>query len=118
MWGAIGLLLIVFHFAFPFLILLMQDFKRKAKLLAVLAVFILIMRLFDMYYVIGPSPMIGELSNHSLEVPFRFGIWDIVAPISLGGVWLWYFFRELKKRPLVPIKDPFVENAVKHGKGH
>ena len=118
MWGAIGLLLIVFHFAFPFLILLMQDFKRKAKLLAVLALFILVMRLVDMYYIIGPSPMIGDLSKHLLEVPFRLSPWDIVAPIALGGVWLWWFFREYKKRPIVPINDPFLENAVKHGKGH
>jgi len=118
MWGAIGLILIIFHFAFPFLVLLMQDFKRKAKLLALLAGFILVMRLVDMYYIIGPSPKVGDLSKHLMEVPFTFTVWDIVAPIAIGGIWLWWFFRELKARPLVPIKDPFLENAVKHGKGH
>lgn len=117
-WGAIGLLLIVFHFAFPFLILLMQDFKRKARWLAALAIFILFMRLVDMYYIIGPSPKIGELYNHALEMPFRLSVWDFVGPVATGGIWLWWFFRELKKRPLVPYKDPFFANAVKHGKGH
>lgn len=117
-WGTIGFLLIIFHFAFPFLILLMQDFKRKAKLLAALAVFILFMRFLDMFYIIGPSPMIGDIKKHLLEVPFRLSVWDIVAPIAIGGIWLWWFFRELKKKPLVPVNDPFLENAVKHGKGH
>ncbi len=117
-WGALGLILIVFHFAFPFLILLMQDFKRKAKWLAALAVFILFMRLLDMFYIIGPSPMIGQVKEHLLEMPFRITPWDVVAPIAIGGIWLWWFLRELKKRPLVPINDPFLENAVKHGKGH
>lgn len=117
-WGVIGFLLIIFHFAFPFLILLMQDFKRKAKLLAALAIFILLMRLLDMFYIIGPSPMIGDIKKHLLEVPFRLSVWDIVAPIAIGGIWLWWFFRELKKKPLVPVNDPFLENAVKHGKEH
>ena len=96
----------------------MQDFKRKAKLLAALAIFILFMRFLDMFYIIGPSPMIGDIKKHLLEVPFRLSIWDVVAPIAIGGIWLWWFFRELKKKPLVPINDPFLENAVKHGKGH
>ena len=117
-WGAIGLFLIFFHFAFPFLILLMQDFKRKAKWLAALAVFILFMRLVDMYYIIGPSPMVGEVKKHLLEVPFRLSVWDVVSPLAIGGIWLWWFLRELKQRPIVPFNDPFFENAIKHGKGH
>ncbi len=117
-WGAIGLFLIFFHFAFPFLILLMQDFKRKAKWLAALAVFIIFMRLVDMYYIIGPSPMVGEANLHLLEVPFRLSVWDVVSPIAIGGIWLWWFIRELKRRPIVPFNDPFFENAIKHGKGH
>ncbi|REJ79404.1 MAG: hypothetical protein DWQ47_01300 [Acidobacteria bacterium] len=117
-WGGIGLTLIFFHFAFPFLILLMQDFKRKAKWLAALAIFILFMRVLDMFYIIGPAPMVGEVSQHLLEVPFRLSIWDVVAPIGIGGVWFWWFVRELKQRPIVPFNDPMFKNAIKHGKGH
>lgn len=117
-WGAMGLALIVFHFAFPFLILLMQDFKRKAKWLATLAVFILVMRLIDMYYIIGPSPKLGELKLHLLEVPFRLTPWDILGPLAVGGIWIALFIWQLKQRPLVPFNDPFFENAIKHGKGH
>ncbi|HQU85567.1 MAG TPA: hypothetical protein PKY59_20705 [Pyrinomonadaceae bacterium] len=113
-WGWLGAILIVFHFAFPFLILLQQDFKRKAKLLATLAGFILIMRLVDMFYLIAPSPMI-EHGGHEVS---HFSWLYFVGPIAVGGLWLWYFFGELKKRPMVPINDPFLENAIKHGKGH
>ena len=116
-WGAIGLLLLLFHFAFPFLVLLNRDIKRNAKWLAVLAVFILLLRLLDMYYLIGPSPRIG---THGKELEFlaSFSWMDIVAPFAVGGIWLWAFFGELKKRPLVPVNDPYLENAVNHGKGH
>lgn len=119
MWGAIGIILILFHFAFPFLILLMQDFKRKAKWLAATAAFIIFMRLVDVFYIIGPSPKLGELAIHDrLDVAFRLTPWDIVAPIAVGGLWFAYFVYQLKKRPLVPYKDPFFLNAIKHGREH
>ncbi len=117
-WRTLSWILIVFHFVFPFLILLMQDFKRKAKWLAALAIFILVMRLVDMYGIIGPSPRIGEVEKHLLEIPFRLSVWDFVAPVAIGGIWIWWFIRELKQRPIVPFKDPFFENAIKHGRGH
>jgi len=114
-WGAIGVLLIIFHFAFPFLVLLSRDIKRNAKWLSMLAVFILVMRLIDMYYLIGPSPTI---ESHGTEVPFHIHWMDFLAPVAVGGIWLWWFFGELLKRPLVPINDPYMENAVAHGKEH
>jgi hypothetical protein len=115
-WGWIGVVLIFFHFAFPFLVLLHQDFKRKAKWLATLAVFILVMRVFDMLYLIGPNP---RISDHGAEHGMFIISWmDAVAPIAVGGIWLWWFFGELLKRPLVPANDPYFENAIEHGHGH
>jgi hypothetical protein len=43
---------------------------------------------------------------------------DIVAPLAVGGIWLWYFLGQLMKRPLVPVMDPFLEKAIEHGHGH
>lgn len=115
-WGWVGVILIVFHFAFPFLILLQQDFKRKAKLLATMAGFILVMRLIDMFYLIAPSP---RIDTHGLEQGAFIISWmDLVAPVAIGGLWLWYFLGQLRKRPIVPVMDPFLENAIHHGKGH
>lgn len=114
-WGYMGVALILFHFAFPFMVLLQQDFKRRAKWLALLGLFILFMRLVDMFYQIGPTPRVtGGIENGAFIVSWM----DIVAPIAVGGIWLWWFFGELMKRPLVPVKDPLFENAVKHGAGH
>ncbi|HQX55824.1 MAG TPA: hypothetical protein PLP07_07845 [Pyrinomonadaceae bacterium] len=114
-WGYIGVLLIIFHFAFPFLVLLQQDFKRKARWLSALAIFILVMRLVDMFYQIAPTPRITEgIATGAFHIDWL----DIVAPVAIGGIWLWWFFGELLKRPLVPVQDPFFESAIDHGKGH
>jgi len=115
-WGYIGIGLIVFHFAFPFLVLLQQDFKRKARWLATLAIFILVMRLVDMFYTIGPSYRVaaGGMEQGAFIVSWL----DFVAPLAVGGIWLWWFFGELMKRPMVPAKDPYFEGAIEHGRGH
>src|SRR5687767_10536907 len=57
-WGYIAWGLILFHFAVPFLILLQQGLKRRPLRLAAVAIFILFMRLVDMFFLIGPSPRI------------------------------------------------------------
>ncbi|MEP7149148.1 MAG: hypothetical protein ABI857_09720 [Acidobacteriota bacterium] len=115
-WGWMAWGLILFHFAAPFLVLLQQDLKRKPKRLAAVAAFILFMRIVDMYFYIGPSPRIGE--HAVLNVPFAISWMDIVAPLAVGGIWVWYFLGQLMKRPLVPVMDPFLENAIEHGRGH
>jgi hypothetical protein len=115
-WGYVGIGLIAFHFAFPFLVLLQQDFKRRARWLATLAIFILVMRLVDMFYLIGPSDRVlpGGIEQGAFYVHWL----DLVAPVAVGGIWLWWFFGELAKRPMVPIKDPYLAEAIEHGRGH
>lgn len=81
------------------------------------------MRIVDMYYLIAPSPRIDNAPGtieHGVRLDFftGFSLLDIAAPIAVGGIWLWYFFNELSKYPMVPENDPFLENAIKHGKGH
>lgn len=114
-WMIVGTLLVLFHFAFPFLILLQQDFKRKFKWLAGIATFILLMRLVDMFYLIGPNPRIDKTIEKGA---FVLSWMDFVAPIAIGGIWLWWFIGQLKKRPIVPANDPFFEKAIEHGRGH
>ncbi|MFL6374168.1 MAG: hypothetical protein ACJ73D_05840 [Pyrinomonadaceae bacterium] len=114
-WGWIGAILLLFHFAFPFLVLLQQDFKRRAKWLAGIAIFVLFMRLLDFFWHIGPSPWVTK----GIETgAFHIDWLDFAAPIAIGGIWLWWFFGELASRPIVPAKDPYFIGAVEHGHGH
>jgi hypothetical protein len=54
-WGFVALALVAGHFALPFALLLSRDLKRNFKLLASIAVFILFMRLVDLYWVVTPE---------------------------------------------------------------
>jgi hypothetical protein len=106
-WQYVGLLLVVGHFALPFALLLSRDLKRNFKLLAGIAVFILFMRLVDLYWLIAP-----DFRKDSFGLSWM----DFAAPLALIGLWLAWFLTQLAKRPLMPIHDPHLEEALEHGR--
>jgi hypothetical protein len=95
-WGSIGLFLVLFHFAIPFALLLSRPFKRDIRKLVWLAVWMMLMRYLDLFWIIEPN------FSKTLTVTIA----DIVVPIGIGGIWLWYFFRNLAALPLLPAYDP------------
>jgi hypothetical protein len=113
-WKVVAGLLILLHFALPFLLLLPRSFNRNARVLSLVAWLILVVRYVDMFWLIGPSGHDSE----GKHLPGLHVSWmDFVAPIGLGGVWLWFFIWQLKQRPLMPINDPGLAQAMSHGRG-
>jgi len=106
-WQYVGMAVVLGHFALPFALLLSRDLKRNFKLLAGIAVFILFMRLVDLYWVVAPDYLKGALGVSWM---------DFAAPMGLLGIWLWYFLKQLEKRPLMPLNDPQLEEALHHGR--
>jgi hypothetical protein len=106
-WGIVAMALVVGHFALPFALLLSRDLKRNFKLLASIAVFILCMRLVDLYWVVAP-----EFRKQSFGVSWM----DFTIPLGLIGIWLAYFLTQLEKRPLMPVNNPHLEEALQHGR--
>lgn len=95
-WGKVGLFLALFHFAVPFAVLLSRPFKRNIRKLVWLAIWLMLMRWVDLFWIIEPNFMKG----------LGITIADVVVPIAIGGFWLAYFFRNLGSLPLLPAYDP------------
>jgi hypothetical protein len=108
-WRYIGLALVLLHFALPFVLLLSRDLKRNARTISIVAVLILVMRYVDLYWLTGPEFHEGH---------FVISWMDLIMPLGIGGVWLWYFAGQLKTRPLVPVQDPYLQDALSHSAGH
>jgi len=108
-WGVTALAVVILHFAFPFLFLLSRSIKRNAGKLAIVAVLVLVMRLFDLLWMIAP--------NFTAE-HFHISWMDVVAPIGIGGLWLTVFTWQLSKRPLIPINDPQYETVLQQAHAH
>ncbi|MEC8651033.1 MAG: hypothetical protein VXY92_00600 [Planctomycetota bacterium] len=63
-WGAIGPILIVGHFLFPFVFLMSRNMKRHSVALPAGAVFLLVIHCIDMQYLILPSGLGGHGGDH------------------------------------------------------
>jgi hypothetical protein len=105
----VALLLVLFQFAIPFVFLLFRDIKENRRKLLAVAVLVLVMRFVDLYWWIEAA-FPGGMSF--------YGFLDVAAVVGLGGLWLWWFLRELRKRPLLPLHDPYMAEylpeAVRH----
>ena len=103
-WGVVAVIVLVFHFFVPFFLLLSQDVKKNAKLLPKVAMWLIFMRLVDLFWMTRPEFTSQAIPN-----------WlDIVLPLALGGLWLGYFAFNLKQMPLLPLGDPKLEEAIEH----
>ena len=101
-WGFVGLLLVIGQFALPFVFLLSRSLKRDISKLVWLAVWVMLMRWVDLYWIIEPN----------FSTTFHVTLAEIVVPVAMGGLWLWYFCRNLAAMPLVPAYDPFAKEVL------
>jgi len=112
-------LLIFFHFVLPFAIMLSRSLKRQPKKLVRMAIWILIIRVVDLFWLVQPSfhPSVvvhgAQLAPMSLSVVLM----NAVNLLAIGGIWLSIFWWQLSKRSLLPVYDShFMEMLEsKHG---
>jgi hypothetical protein len=102
-WQYVAWALFVFHFAIPFFLLLMRDVKQHLPTLAKVAGLILFMQLVHYYYLVMPSFLGTNLTQHWM---------DFLTPFAVGGLWLAYFLREVKRYPLLSRQSEEQAEAV------
>lgn len=104
-WQYVSVVILLGHFALPFVLLLSRDLKRRPYLLAKVAIAILVMRLVDLIWIVEPMfPHRG----------FPIHWMDVALPLGLVGVWTFLFARNLRSRALLPLNDPFFKEAFAH----
>lgn len=105
-WGWLGVLLIVFEFIVPFLLLLSRPLKRNVKALCCVVGIIIVMRWVDLMWIVMPE---------YYQRGFRLTWMNFCVPLSIGCLWIAMFIWQLKKRPLLPLRAPNLEKALQHG---
>jgi hypothetical protein len=101
-WGVVAVIVLLFSFAIPFLLLLSRDVKRTAGVVSKIAVWMIFMRLVDLYWMTRP-----EFTSRAMPT------WlDVVVPVALIGLWLGFFAMNLKQRPLLPVGDPNLSEVL------
>jgi hypothetical protein len=102
-WRVVAVALVLFHFAVPFVLLLLRRIKRAAGTLVAVAAAILAARLIDLFWLIAP-----EFHHDGLVVSWM----DVVLPLTLLSLWLGCFMWQLRGRAILPVYDPQFEEAL------
>jgi hypothetical protein len=117
-WQFVGLLIILFHFALPFVLLLSRLRKRRPQSLRRIALLMLFMRVVDLVFFFAPSVhQGGEAEWHAGDL-LRSFLPMFAMTLGLGGIWLWYYFGQLASRPLLPLGDRDLEKAIAAAEHH
>jgi hypothetical protein len=111
-WQNVGLLVILFHFALPFVLLLSRQRKREAARLRRVALLMLFMRVFDLVFLFAPSVHQGGEAEWGWRDLLTSFVPMFAMAVGVGGIWLWYYFGQLASRPLLPLGAPDLEKAI------
>lgn len=105
-WQWVGLAVALGQFVLPFVLLLSRRVKRDSKVLIRVAVLVVFLRLVDLAWMVIPA--------FDGETPLAVAL-TLVTAVGIGGLWLAFFSRILAGRPLLPLGDPNLEEALLHG---
>jgi hypothetical protein len=107
-WGIIITLDFIFHWVIPFSMLLSRDIKRNKKRLVRLCQWMIFARCFDMFWLIEPN-----FRDAARNLHFSWGILEYIAvPAAMISFWCFYYFMQLKARPLVQVNDPHLAEIL------
>ena len=109
-WNLANICLVFGHFALPFLFLIRADVKKKPALMIPITLYLFVLHALDHYILImperGPSLTLNTAAGASLY-PTGSVIWlDLLAFVTIGAFFLFFFMRALTKTSLYPHRDP------------
>jgi hypothetical protein len=110
-WAGLSLFLLIGHLFIPFFLLMGRALRRNRKLLALSAVFLLLMHWIDHYWLIMPQ-------MNPVEKTFTLSgggiLIDLACVVGMIAVYIALFCLIARNRPLVPLKDPRLGEALNY----
>ena len=103
-WNVLSLILVAGRFFLPFPFLLLQGTKKRPRYLCIVAGWIMLMQLLDIYIIVLPMLHQGGVAFHPL---------DLCALLAIGAPLSWLFLDRLSKHNLVPVRDPRIFESIK-----
>jgi len=110
-WTKLGILLMIGHFAAPFLILLFRKVKRTYKLLALVAVWAIVIHILDIYWIVRPMVYLSPTEGPQGPMAYITDVIGIAGPVL---IFAGYLVKRVGGNPLVGVGDPFMHEALRH----
>ena len=109
-WRTASIVLLVGHLFIPFFLLMGRRLRRNRMLLTGSAIFVLCIHWLDHYWLIMPQLDGGQ------TFPFSGtgALIDVACTVGMIGVFIALFCLIARNRPLVPLQDPRLGEALNH----
>ncbi|MCA9735713.1 MAG: hypothetical protein H6696_04175 [Deferribacteres bacterium] len=102
-WKTISMIIVFFHFALPFVILITRTAKRNLTLLWVMGFWFLIIHWIDLYWLVLPT-----FHKHGAH----FSWIDLTAMLGIGGIFMAIFWKKFTGNKLIPMNDPELSHSL------
>jgi len=102
-WKTVSLVLVFGQFAIPFLILITRGAKRSSRMMMMGGFWLLIMHYVDMYWLVMPA-----FNHQGAHVSWM----DLSTLLGIGGIFVWFFWRNFAAHALIPVNDPRLEASI------
>lgn len=106
-WKPVGWFLVFGHFLVPFFVLLSKPLKRRPRLLALVAGWVLFVHWVDLYFMVMPEV-------HPLSMVPSWT--DLTAMLGVGGIAVSYFIFRMRAVRAAPVGDPYLEASVRYSR--
>ncbi len=103
-WKWMSLVLVFGHFVLPFLALMTRAAKRNMIVLGTTAVWLLVMRWVDFYWLTFPN-----LHEHGPQISWI----DFTTLAGVGGIFIWFFWRKYTANPVIPVGDRSLAGSLR-----
>lgn len=110
-WQHWAAFMVIVEFFIPFALLLSRELKSNWRTLRWIALWLVAARYIDLYFIIMPG-------FEGRKAHFHYSWLDFVVPMGMAGLWLAYFFWNLKQRPLLALYDDHVTILLEEGHEH
>ena len=104
-WGPLFIFNILINWLVPFFILMPARTKRNMGILVKVAIVVLVGHWLDLYLMVYPA-----ISPEAI----KFGLVEIGLPVGALGLFGLVTLKKLSEHPLVPIKDPYLQESLHH----
>ena len=112
-WYTLSILLPIFYFAAPLIILLPRANKRSPKIMAFTAGLILFCQMCQFYWEIMPESLkenVSDLPSAGVTATFM----NVAAVVAFGGLIVCSLLYGFRKAPLIPLNDPRLHASIRH----
>lgn len=112
-WLGVAAVLLLIHFAIPFLALLPRAAKRNQNWLAGVSGLVLVAHWLDMFYVVGPRyhHLYGSTEHANLS-SWTAPVSDIGMAFAMTSLLLILILRQMEQSLLIPVNDPKLAESI------